>query len=106
MARSFGYEMNANDNILLIRLKSIGDVVFLRPAVHLVREAFPQAKITFLTSKDNAPLIEGFPDVDEVITVDRARLRPNNPAHVFFETLTLLHRVRQARFSVAIDFQG
>lgn len=105
MARSFDYEMNANDNILLIRLKSIGDVVFMRPAVHLVREAFPKAKITFLTSKDNAPLIEGFPDVDEVITLDRARLR-RGPTHIFLETFSLLRRVRRARFSVAIDFQG
>ena len=37
--------------ILLIRLKSIGDVVLTLPAVHVVRENFPAAKITFLTSR-------------------------------------------------------
>jgi ADP-heptose:LPS heptosyltransferase len=98
--------MDANDNILLIRLKSIGDVVFMRPAVHLVREAFPDAKITFLTSKDYAPLLEGFQGIDELITVDRTRLRHGNPAHIFLETFTLLRRLRRSQFSVAIDFQG
>jgi len=41
--------MSQNENILLIRLKSIGDVLFTLPAVHRVRENFPGAKITFLT---------------------------------------------------------
>ena len=43
--------MDTNPNILLIRLKSIGDILFLLPAVHRIRENFPDAKITFLTSK-------------------------------------------------------
>ena len=38
------------ENILLIRLKSIGDVILTLPAVGVVRENFPAAKITFLTS--------------------------------------------------------
>jgi heptosyltransferase-1 len=71
--------MSQNENILLIRLKSIGDVLFTLPAVHRVRENFPGAKITFLTSRENAPLLEGFREVDEVITLDRARFQSGNP---------------------------
>jgi len=37
------------ENILIIRLKAIGDVIQTLPAVHAVRENFPAAKITFLT---------------------------------------------------------
>ncbi len=39
--------MNALENILLIRLKSIGDIVFTLPAVHAVRENFPDANFIF-----------------------------------------------------------
>ena len=60
------------DNILLIRLKAIGDVIFTLPAVSALREHFPAAKITFLTSKENATLLRGFPQVSEVIALDRA----------------------------------
>ena len=54
-------------NILLIRFKSIGDILFTLPAVHMVRENFSGAKITFLTSRENAPLLQGFREVDEII---------------------------------------
>ena len=98
--------MGAHENILLIRLKSIGDIVLTLPAVHRVREAFPGARISFLTSREFAPLLEGFRDVDSVIALDRARLRGGNPVVILREVLSLLRRVRQPKFSLAIDFQG
>src|ERR1019366_5469392 len=95
-----------NPSILLIRLKSIGDILFTLPAAHAVREAFPGSKTTFLTFKQNAPLIQGFSAVDETIAVDHARYRSGNPAAILIETFTLLRRLRAARFSLAVDFQG
>jgi ADP-heptose:LPS heptosyltransferase len=93
-------------NILLIRLKSIGDILFLLPAVHWLRENFPGAKITFLTSRENAPLLEGFQEVDEVITLDRARFQSGNPSAILSEAFSLFRRLRRGRFSLVVDFQG
>jgi ADP-heptose:LPS heptosyltransferase len=98
--------MSQNENILLIRLKSIGDVLFTLPAVHRVRENFPGAKITFLTSRENAPLLEGFREVDEVITLDRARFQSGNPRAILSEAFSLLRRLRRGKFSLVVDFQG
>ena len=98
--------MAAEPSILLMRLKSMGDVVFTLPAVHLLRESFPHARITFLVSAENAPLLEGFRGVDETIALNRARLRSGNPLHILTEMFTLLRRVRRGRFSMAVDFQG
>ena len=96
--------MAATENILLIRLKSIGDVVLTLPAVHVVREKFPSAKITFLTSAENASLLRGFREVNEVIALDRAALkRPLRAAPEFFR---LLQRIRAGKFSLVMDFQG
>ena len=95
-----------NPSILLIRLKSIGDVLFTLPATHAVRDAFPGSKISFLTYKQNAPLIQGFGSVDEIIAIDHARYRGGNPASILLETSTLLRRLRAGRFSIAVDFQG
>ena len=94
------------ENILLIRLKSIGDVAFTLPAVNAVRDNFPAAKITFLTSRENAPLLRGFRDVDEVIALDRAAFLSKNPKNICGGTFALLHRLRAPEFSRAIDFQG
>ena len=98
--------MNPRENILLIRLKSIGDVILTLPAVHVVRENFPSAKITFLTSKENVPLLQGFREVDEVIALDRATLRGGNPLKVVPEFFALLRKLRGGKFSRVVDFQG
>ena len=92
--------------ILLIRLKSIGDVVLTLPAVHVVRQNFPAAKITFLTSRENAALLEGFREVDDVIMLDRAALSRPNPLRIAGEFLGLLRRLRARKFDLAVDFQG
>jgi ADP-heptose:LPS heptosyltransferase len=98
--------MEPEPNILLMRLKSMGDVLFTLPAVHLLRESFPRARITFLVSAENAPLLEGFRDIDEAIPLNRARYRSGNPLHIWRETFTLFRRLRRGKFSLAVDFQG
>lgn len=98
--------MDAPENILLIRLKAIGDVVLTLPAVNAVRENFPAARITFLTSRENAPLLRGFREVNEVVALDRAALRGGNPFRVLPEIFGLLRRLRDGKFSLVVDFQG
>lgn len=94
------------ENILVIRLKAIGDVIFTLPAVGVLREHFPAANITFLASKENSSLLRGFPQVNEVIALDRAALRSGNPLKMGAEFFGLLRRLRAGKFSLVVDFQG
>ena len=94
------------ENILLIRLKAIGDVVLTLPAVNAVRANFPSAKITFLTSKENALFLQGFRAVDDVIALDRAQLKTGNPVKVAPEFFGLVRKLRGGKFSLVVDFQG
>jgi ADP-heptose:LPS heptosyltransferase len=98
--------MAAPENILLIRLKSIGDVLLTLPSVNAVRANFPDAKITFLTSAENASLLRGFREVNEVITLNRAVLRGGNPLKAAAEIFRLLQKLRAGKFSRVVDFQG
>jgi len=98
--------MAAVENILLIRFKALGDVAFLAPAIHGLREAFPSAKITCLTSKEHAPMLEGFSSLDERRALDRSRLRSGRPKVIVSEILALLRWVRAGKFTLAVDFQG
>lgn len=93
-------------NILLIRLKSIGDILFTLPAVHVVRENFPHAKLHFLVSKEHAPLLRGLLEIDEIIPLDRAIYRPGNLKAAVSSTFQLLRRLREENFSLAVDFQS
>jgi ADP-heptose:LPS heptosyltransferase len=92
--------------ILLVRLGGFGDVVFTLPAVHLVRTTFANAQIVFLVYKEFASLLEGFPGVDAVLSLDRARYRSFNPFTICAETGSLLGRLARPRFGLAVDFQG
>jgi ADP-heptose:LPS heptosyltransferase len=98
--------MNTPQHILLIRLKSIGDVLFTLPAVHVVRENFPAAKLLFLVSREHAPLLRGFAEIDAVIPLDRAVYRSGNLISAASSTFGLLRVLRRENFSLAIDFQG
>jgi ADP-heptose:LPS heptosyltransferase len=91
--------------ILLIRLKSIGDVLFTLPAVNLIRDNFPGARVTYLTSAENIQMVAGFSQLDEVFSIDRHQLRdrPIDGVKSFFK---LLGRLRGERFSHVVDLQG
>jgi ADP-heptose:LPS heptosyltransferase len=98
--------MSACENILLIRLKSIGDILFTLPAVHVVRENFPQAKIHFLAAREHAPIISGFAGVDKVIPLDRSVYRSDSLRNAASSTFKLLYGLRRGNFSRVIDFHG
>lgn len=98
--------MQPESNILVIRLKSMGDVVFALPVVHRLRDCYPNARLSFLVSAENAPLLQGFRDVDETIVLDRSRYRGGNPFHILGDTLSLIRRLRRGQYSLVVDLQS
>ena len=64
--------MRTPTNILIARLSSIGDIILTSPLVRVVRETFPQARISFLVKKEFASLVLHNPNIDQVIVFDKA----------------------------------
>ncbi|HEY1663376.1 MAG TPA: glycosyltransferase family 9 protein [Verrucomicrobiae bacterium] len=98
--------MNNREKILIIRLSSIGDVLFTLPAVHAVRRNFPEAILYYLVAKEYAPLLRGFSEIDEVIVFDRSAFRSKDFPEACSELVRLIHELRKRKFSLVIDFQG
>jgi ADP-heptose:LPS heptosyltransferase len=94
------------DRILVTRFKSMGDILFTLPAVHALRQNFPNHQIIFLTSREFLPLLAGFRDVDEVVSLDRSLLRGANFFRGAQQMFSLMKLLRQKKFSLAIDLQG
>jgi ADP-heptose:LPS heptosyltransferase len=94
------------ERLLVIRFKSIGDVIFTLPAVHALRELFPQAQLDFLTATENADLTGGFPGLHETLTIDRRALRRVTVGALWANTAGLALRLRRQRYSLVVDFQG
>lgn len=57
--------------VLLVRLRSIGDTVLATPSLRALRRFLPRARIDLLLEDWVAPLLEGFDEVDRVVTVER-----------------------------------
>lgn len=56
--------------ILLVQLKRIGDLILTTPAIHCLREAFPQARLTLIADSSCSGLLPGV-DVDECFVHDK-----------------------------------
>jgi heptosyltransferase-2 len=59
-------------NILVVRTDRIGDVVLTTAAVRALRKNFPQSRISMMVAPGTRELIEGNPDINDIIIHDRA----------------------------------
>jgi len=88
-------------NILLIRLRLIGDVVFTTPVIRALKRAFPKSHLTYLVEPDAAPIVARNPHIDELIVVPKSR-----GVRRLRDDLSLARRLRAARFDIVMDLHG
>ncbi len=88
-------------NILLVRLRLIGDVVFTTPAVRAIRRHHPDAHIAYIVEEEAAAVVRGNPHLDKVIIASS----PHAPGR-WRADLALIRRLRRDRYDLAIDFHG
>lgn len=64
---------NWNDvrRVLVIRLRSIGDTVLSTPSLFALKRFLPHAQLDILVEDWVAPVLDGFPHVDRVLTIAR-----------------------------------
>jgi ADP-heptose:LPS heptosyltransferase len=95
-------------NILWVRLDHIGDVVMSLPALHALRQRYPDAQIDVLVRPGCAALFENNGDANRVLTYDSPRFpqKKGSRGAGFFRTLALIHRLRRRQYEIAIDMRG
>lgn len=87
----------AEERILLVRLGSLGDIIFTLPTAAALRDSFPAAQIDWLVDARWLPLLAGNPDLSEVIAL------PDRTAATF---LSIGSAIRNRHYSIAIDIQA
>lgn len=108
------WDWNTVERVLVVRLRSIGDTVLTTPSLLALKRFLPNVSVDILLEDWVAPVLDGFPHVDKIITLERkstssrarvARQLRSNKYDVVYNlhggtTATLLTRATGARHRV------
>src|SRR5437773_2757737 len=93
--------------ILLIKPSAVGDVVHALPVLNLLRRRWPEAHISWLVTPGCAGLLEGHPQIDEVILFERRRLASSwRDPGALRDLMALTRQLCNRRFDLVVDLQG
>lgn len=93
--------------ILLIRTSALGDVVHCLPVLTALRRHRPEDRIAWVVEETFAPLLDGHPDLDELLVVRlRAWRRRPFAAATLRELGGFLGRLQRFGAEVVIDLMG
>lgn len=94
--------INGVPRILIVRLSAIGDVVRVLPALHSLRDGFPDAQIDWAVESKAADIIEGHPSLDTVLVFDR----PQGVSSANQSFRRFCKDIRDRHYDIVIDFHG
>lgn len=91
------------NKILFIRRDNIGDLICTTPAIHAVRQAYPEAKIGILVNTYNAEAIMNNPDIDEIYIYEKAKHFPEkSKLSVWLNNVKVLMKIRKEKYDIAV----
>ncbi|UCC57519.1 MAG: glycosyltransferase family 9 protein [Gammaproteobacteria bacterium] len=88
--------MQAGNRVLVIKLGALGDVVLASAHIRCIVEAYPDARVTLLTTPGCSELLQGQSGLEVVAFRRRG----------FAEMWRVLTWLRRSRFAVVFDLQG
>ncbi len=83
--------------VLVVRLRSIGDTVLITPSLIALRRALPNAKIDVLLEDWVAPVLDGFDQIDEVLSFNKSSKRSR---------FAVAREIRKREYDVAFNLHG
>jgi heptosyltransferase I len=95
------------ERILIIKPSAIGDVVHTLPILNLLRRRWPAARISWLVTPACAGILEGHPQLDDVILFERKRWATwwRHPSR-WLELRRFTRELRAKQFDLVLDLQG
>lgn len=87
--------------VLVIRLRSIGDIVLLTSALRLLKEWRPDLRLSVMVEARFGELLAENPDVDEVLTLDK-----RDGWKQMADRLRMARRLRRSKFALCLNLHG
>jgi len=96
------FMINGVPRILIVRLSAIGDVVRVLPALHALRNRYPNAQIDWAVERKSHEILSGHPAIDQLLIFERGEgLGENMKAFLAFCKM-----IRAQKYDWVIDFHG
>lgn len=81
-------------NILVIKLRYIGDVLLATPTLRAIKEVRPDVRVTMMVNHGTEDVLSGNPDIDEILVLDKGSLAAQ---------WRFIVELRRRRFDTVID---
>jgi ADP-heptose:LPS heptosyltransferase len=81
-------------NVLIIKLRYIGDVLLATPTLRAIKTARPDARVTMMVNRGSEDVLSGNSDLDEIMVLDKGSLAAQ---------WRLIVGLRRRRFDTVID---
>jgi len=93
--------------ILLIKPSAVGDVVHTLPVLEKLRRRYPDARIDWLLTPENAEIVRGHPALSNILLFARREFaKRGRVVSAAVGLARLLREMRAARYDLAIDLHG
>lgn len=92
--------------IMVLRLDHIGDVLLVTPLLRTLRKHLPNAHISIAAGSWATGILEGNPDVDEIVVFDYPRYNRNHSNKSrgnIAASLCFIRKIRQGGYDLVID---
>jgi lipopolysaccharide heptosyltransferase II len=93
------------ERIALVKPSALGDIVHSLPVLHALRHRYPRVHITWIVNRSYEPLLQGHPDLDATLAVDRDAFRPGLLKGLA-TVAGFLQDIRRQHFDLVVDLQG
>jgi heptosyltransferase-1 len=92
--------------ILIVRTSAMGDVVHALPVLTALRRHLPEAKIGWVVEESMSPLLQGHPDLDELVVVRLRHWRRSFSGENLGELRSFLSALNRFSPDVVLDLMG
>ncbi|WP_081891971.1 glycosyltransferase family 9 protein [Verrucomicrobium sp. BvORR106] len=93
-------------SVFLVKPSSLGDIVHTLPAARFLKKTHPELLIRWVCNPEWMPLLEGNPDISEVIPFPRSQFGRISTFPKLFSWARSLHTSTREQPEIALDFQG
>ncbi len=89
------------ERVLLLKMWGMGSIVLASPLFEQIRSKYPNARIDFVTLNENVAILDLYPVLGKIFTIDLGRGIP----HFLSATIRMILAIRRERYDLILDLE-